>query len=150
MSYKTIASILCFIVIILLIVIGFTIFAPSSKALGSQVQNDLYYFTGGISVDPTGYGNTLTVLRTASVSCTGPTVGATTTVAECPATGVKSGDKIFVSSPTGITAGWTITGGYASTTANGYIEVRVQNLTGVASAIPPATATTSIPVLITR
>jgi hypothetical protein len=56
---------------------------------------------------------------------------------------------VLVGRPTGTLSTWFYVGAYASTTANDYIRAVLYNNTGVA-AIPPSTATSSVPYVLVR
>lgn len=99
-------------------------------------------------------GSPLTWVKTGTVNCSGALIGSTvnatsTGVMSCAISGVKSGDYVLLGRPTGMTSTWWYLGAYASTTANGYVSAVIYNGTG-ANAVPPSTATSSVPYVIIR
>lgn len=66
---------------------------------------------------------------------------------DCAATGVVSGDRVDVGFATSTVAtnlvGWLVTGAIASTTQNGWITIRVSNLTGASAVLPAELASST-------
>lgn len=109
-------------------------------------------FPHGITIGSTG--TNLDIVKTGTVNCSGAlaggsVVGSSTLSVDCAISGVLSGDIVLVGSPAAMTGSYFYTGAYASTTLSGYIVAKLYNNSG-ATAIPPATATTSVPYVIMR
>lgn len=102
-----------------------------------------------------GVGSSCTASRidafntsTCSLVSSAYTIAATSSALfDCAATGVVSGDRVDVGFATSTVAtnliGWLITGASASTTQNGFITVRVSNLTGASAMLPAEVASST-------
>ena len=118
------------------------------KNLGAQVQNDLWYHTGGIVLTRDGTGTTINNLISSTCSMVATSFYQTATTTQnysCAATGVKPND-VVVSDPSANQSvgfgGWVITSAAASTTA-GYIQFSVVNLSGATAPVPSSIASST-------
>lgn len=73
---------------------------------------------------------------------------------DCAATGVVSGDNVDINFSTSTVAtnlvGWLITGRIASTTQNGFITLRVSNLTGASAVLPAELASSTAWMIVSK
>jgi len=145
-------NILITVAVALVVTLGVVTFTTKSGPLGSISEKITW--TENFSVGKSIGGSEVTLLKTGTVNCSGALIGSTVTatstgVMDCAISGVKSGDYVLLGRPTGMTSTWWYLGAYASTTANGYVSAVIYNGTG-ANAIPPSTATSSVPYVIIR
>lgn len=148
MIKNIIASVVTSLVVL---VLGLAVVLPQSNPslLGGRIETVLNQFSGGIQVGTTG--SNVAKIIDGTVNCTGTSTIAATAVASynCAVTGAVSGDKVFVSLPSGTVSPFiTLVNSYASTTS-GYIVVTLRNASTTAS-VAPTGATTSVPYLIVR
>lgn len=120
--------------------------------LGSTMETVLVTLGGGVQVG--GSGTPLKLALAGTVNCTdalaspGVVTSSSTKVMDCNVRGVRSGDTVILARPAAMTASWFYVGAYASTTARDYFEAVLYN--AGASALAPATATSSVPYFIFR
>lgn len=130
---------------------------PNGLAVGSTArvtQNKLTVGNSGNALGNVLFGtctlwapaNTIAASTTQLVECNGNTTGGLTAIS-----GILPGDKVFVTlgTTTATSNGLVLAGAQASTTANGYITMRLTNLTG-ATFTWTALASSSVPYLVVR
>jgi hypothetical protein len=145
-------NILITVAVALVVSLGVVAFTTKNGSVGSISEKITW--TENFAVGKNIGGSAITLLKTGTVNCSGALIGGTvnatsTGVMDCAVSGVKSGDYVLLGRPAGMTSTWAYVGAYASTTASGYFSAVIYNNTG-ANAIPPSTATTSVPYVIFR
>lgn len=146
----TLQKILNVILILAVVAIGYTSFAPHKAKLGdATVSNYPTWYYNGITIGPAN--DLVTQVLSGTVTCaTGAssiTALASTTV-DCAVSNVLPGDQVFVSLPASTPASIGKVGAYASTTASGYFELVLFNYATTTKAI--AGATSSVQYIIVR
>lgn len=132
-KYKIIGA----IVAIVLVIIVTLSFSGKAKVFGSQVQNDIFAFTGGVQFNQNGVSTATQLNNLIFGTCTLSGVATiasssnfgTATNVNCPITGETSGDTVLVTLAT-TTPGIFLGSAYASTTA-GYATVVVNAGSGM-------------------
>ena len=125
-NYKYIGGIVLALVIGL--VVGRLALTGKTPTLG-QVQNDIYYFTGGVQVGQSGTTYNMIANGSPSTCTASSSVPAgSSVVLECAVSGMLSTDTVL-HSPGGqmSSASLATIGTWASSTANGYLEIKVSN-----------------------